>query len=73
MSRIYTCYVSCRLATQTMEPTLTGFQGIKRCVQYMASHPHKIILDPSNFMMSQISSDLHGVGIKLKSKQPKNF
>ena len=31
-----------------MAPTLPGFQGIKRCVQYLASHPHKPIFYPSN-------------------------
>ena len=49
MSRIYLCYATCRLATQTVAPTLPGFQGIKRCVQYLASHPHKPIFYPSNY------------------------
>ena len=31
-----------------MAPTLPGFQGIKRFVQYMDSHPHKPIFYPSN-------------------------
>ena len=35
------CYATYRLATQTVEPNLPSFQGIKRCVQYLASHPHK--------------------------------
>ena len=43
MSRIDICYTTCRLATQTVAPTLTDFQGIKRCVQYLASHPHNPI------------------------------
>ena len=33
MSRIDLCYATCRLATQTVAPTLPIFQGIKQCVQ----------------------------------------
>ena len=47
MSRINLCYETCRLATQTVAPTLPGFQGIKRCVQYLASHQNKPIFYPS--------------------------
>ena len=47
MSIIDSCYATCRLATQTVAPTLPVFQGIKRCVQYLASHPHKPIFYPS--------------------------
>ena len=49
MIRIGICYKTCHLETQNMAPTLTGFQGIKRCIKYMASHPHKTIFYPSNF------------------------
>ena len=48
MSRIYLCCATCRLETQTVAPTLPGFQGIKLCVQYLASHPHKPIFYPYN-------------------------
>ena len=48
MSRIYLCYATCHIATQTVAPTLPGFQVIKRCVQYRASHPHKPIFYPYN-------------------------
>ena len=48
MSRIYLCCATFRISTQNMTPTLPGFQGIKRCVQYLASHPHKPIFYPSN-------------------------
>ena len=48
ISRIDLCYATCRLAIQTVSPTLHGFQGIKLCVQYLASHPHKNIFYPSN-------------------------
>ena len=48
ISRIGICYTDCRLYTQTVAPTLPGFQGIKRCVQYLASHSHKPIFYCSN-------------------------
>ena len=31
-----------------MAPTITGFQGIKSCIKYMDSHPHKPIFSTSN-------------------------
>ena len=43
MSRIDICYTTCHLKTQTVLPTLPGFQGIKRCVKYLYSHPRKPI------------------------------
>ena len=48
MSRIYLCYATCRLSTQTVAPALPVFQGIKRCVQYLASRLYKPIFYPSN-------------------------
>ena len=42
-------YAICHMDTQTLALTLTGFQGIKRCVHYLASHPHKPIFDLSNY------------------------
>ena len=48
MSRTGICCATCHLATQTVSPTLTGFQGIKFCVKYMAIHPHKPIFYYSN-------------------------
>ena len=49
MSRIEICYTSYSLATQTVVPNLHGFQGINRCVQYLAIHPHKPTFYPSNY------------------------
>ena len=49
MSRIGICYTSCRLATQTVEPTLPGFQGIHFCIKYLVSLPHKPTCYPSNY------------------------
>ena len=43
MSRIDVCYTTYHLETQNVAPTLPGFQGIKRCIQYLASHPRKPI------------------------------
>ena len=48
MSRIDICYTTCSLTNQTVAPTLPDFQGIKYCVQYLASHPHNPIFYPSN-------------------------
>ena len=48
MSRIELFNATCSLATQTVAPTLPGFQGIKHCVQYLASHPHITICHPYN-------------------------
>ena len=48
MIRIDICYATCRLATQTVAPTLHSFQGIKRCAQYLACHPNKPIVYPYN-------------------------
>ena len=48
MSIIDLFCATCRLENQNVAPTLPGFQVIKRCVQYLASHPHKTIFYPSN-------------------------
>ena len=49
MSRLDICYAIFSLETQTIAPTLPGFQGIKRCVKYLASNPHKPIFYPYNY------------------------
>ena len=49
MSRIEMFYATFRLDTQTVSPTLTGFQGINSCVQYLASHPQKPIFYPPHY------------------------
>ena len=46
MSMVYSCYATCHLETQNVAPTLPGFQVIKWCVKYLASHPHKPIFYP---------------------------
>ena len=42
-------YATCRLENQNVAPILNGFQVIKRCVQYMDSHPHKPIFYPYHY------------------------
>ena len=54
MSRIDFFYSTCCIETQTVETTITGFQGIKRCVQYLASNPHKPIFILIIIMMSHM-------------------
>ena len=49
MSIIDICYTAFRMSTQTAEPTLPGFQGIKLCIKYLSSHPNKHIFYPSNY------------------------
>ena len=49
MSIIGIFYQTCCLSTQTVSPNIPGFQGINRCVQYLASHLHKPIFYPSNY------------------------
>ena len=73
ISRIAICYTTCNISTQTVAPTLPGFQGIKCCVQYLDSHPHKPIFILIVIRISQISPDLSRVGIKLKTKKHRLF
>ena len=73
MSRIDLSYETCHLATLTVSPTLPSFQVMNHYVHYLASHPHKPIFILIILMMDQISSGLHGVGIKLKTTQPRIF
>ena len=63
MIRIGICCTSLLQLIQTVTPTLPGFQGLKRCIQYMSSHPHKPIFILLIIMLSQMLSDLNGVGI----------
>ena len=73
MSIIDNCYTDCSLATQTVAPILPGFQGINHCVKYLDSHPHEPIFILLIIIMDQMSSDLHGVGIKFKTTQLRFF
>ena len=49
MSRVGICYKSCHPETQTVAPTLPGFQGIKRYIKYLDSQPHKPIFYLSTY------------------------
>ena len=42
------CYTYFHTETQTVAPTLPVFQGLKHCIKFLASHPHKNIFYPSN-------------------------
>ena len=49
MSKIEIYCTACCLANQNVAPNLPGFQGIKRCIQYLASNPYTPIFYPSNY------------------------
>ena len=49
MSIIEICYTACFLETQTVSPTLPGFQIINSCSKYLANHTHKPIFNPSHY------------------------
>ena len=69
MGIIDICYKTYCLETQNVAPTLPGFQGIKIFFDiWLFTHinPSFIIII---IMMAQMPSDLHGVGIKLKTTQ----
>ena len=63
MSRIGMFYTEFHLSTQTVAHKLLGFQGIKRFIRYLFSHPHKPIFylsdsyDGSNFIRLTWSSN----------------
>ena len=49
MRRIKIFYKDFRLETQTVAPTLPGFQELKRCLKYLYMNPHKPIFYPFNY------------------------
>ena len=69
MSIIDICYTAFRPENQSVAPTIPGFQGIKLCIQYLTSQPHKTTFILPIIMMAQMLSDLHGLGIKFKTTQ----
>ena len=72
MSRIDLFYATCFLATQNVAPTLPGFQGIKLCVQYLASHPHKPIFYPYNLYDGSTAIRLTWSGNQVEYHTTKN-
>ena len=72
MSRIGICHTTYNLETQTVAPTLHGFQGIKCCVQYLASHPHKPIFYPYNSYDEEIVIRLIWSGNQVEDHTTKN-
>ena len=71
MSRIDISYTACHMETQNLAHALTGFQGLKRFIKHLSSHPNNPIFILIILMMAQISLGLHGVGIKGKTEQPR--
>ena len=59
MSIIDIFHTAFPLSNQTVAPTLPVFQGLKRCIQHIDSHPHKTIFYPLIIIMDQMSSYLH--------------
>ena len=49
MSTMGIYYTAWHLATQTLAPTIPGFQGINLFIHYLASHPHKPLFYPYNY------------------------
>ena len=41
--------MACWPGTKTMAPTLPGFKGLKKCIQFIDTHPRNPILHPSNY------------------------
>ena len=72
MSIIDLCYEICDLATQTLATTLTGFQGIKRCVQYLDSHTHKPIFYPYNSYDGSNATRITWSGNKIEEHTTQN-
>ena len=66
-------YSTCCLATQTVTHTLTGFQGIKLCVQCLDSHPHKPIFYAYNYYDGSNSIRLTCSGNKVEYYTIQNF
>ena len=73
MSIIGICYATCCLFTQTVAPTLPCFQGIKCCVQYMASHPHKPIFYLSNYYEGSNFIRITWSGNQVEDRATDNF
>ena len=48
MTRIENGYLTCQKATKSVPPTLFGFQGIKRCIHFIADHTNKNIFYTCN-------------------------
>ena len=63
-------YTDCRLITQTVAPNIPGFQCFKRYIQYIASYFNKTVFVLLIHIMYQMSSYLHGLGLKLNTTQP---
>ena len=71
MIKIDLCYATCRLATQTVAPTLPRFQVSNDVFNiWLVTHINLYFI-LLILMMDQMLSGSHGVEIKLKTTQPK--
>ena len=66
------CTAYC-LGNQTMAPNLLCFQRIKRCIQYLASHPHKPIFYLSNYYDGSDVIRLTWSGNQVEDYKTQNF
>ena len=73
MNIIDICYATCHLSTQTLEPTLPGFQSIKLFVKYLDSHPHKHIFYTSNYYDGSNVIRLTWSGEQVEDYTTRNF
>ena len=64
---------TCCLETQTVAPTLTGFQAIKRCVNYFYSHPNKPNFYPSNSCNGSNIIKFTWIGNQVEDYTTQNF
>ena len=64
--RIDMLYTALSMKTQTVACNLTSFQGLKRCIQYMDSHPYKPIFYPSNSYDGSNVTRLTWIGNKVE-------
>ena len=71
MISIDICYTSYHVGTKTVAPIIPYFQGLKMCIQYLPTHPKKPSFTLLIHMKDKMSPGLHGVGIMLKTTQPK--
>ena len=57
LDKIEICYTACHMINRSVSPTIPGFQGLKRCIQHMTSHPNKPIFILQVIIIDQISQD----------------
>ena len=73
MITIDICYTFWRLVTQTVSPAYPGFQGLKHCVKYLNSRPHKRIFYPYSSYDGSNSIRLTWSGDQIEDYITQNF